>query len=262
MKLSAPIHVLKIQAKKIKKEENITLAEALNRIAQQEGFISWSLLQAKSSNILPQNFDEILSYFNAGDLVIIGARPQYGKTNFAIGLFVKAIQEKRVKSYYFSLAETHKSVADRIANYDELIGMDNSVFELNYSNDICADYIISKTNNEVGKNSVIVVDYLQLLDEKRINAPLQEQIEKLKSYAKEKQCIIIFISQLDRKLESKINKSPTDADLRLPNPLDLSLINKRVYLSRKSVGSKEVEVTISGKYKLNVRWDNEKIKFV
>ena len=109
---------------------------------------------------------------------------------------------------------------------------------------------------------MIVVDYLQLLDEKRINAPLQEQIEKLKSYAKEKQCIIIFISQLDRKLESKINKSPTDADLRLPNPLDLSLINKRVYLSRKSVGSKEVEVTISGKYKLNVRWDNEKIKFV
>jgi replicative DNA helicase len=263
MKLSAPIHVLKNQAKSLKKAELITMTEALNKIASQEGFSSWSLLQSKGKELFPQSYDEILDYFNGGDLVLIGARPNYGKTSFTIGLFVKALQQKRAKSYYFTLAETHRDVAGRIGIYDEHIGEDDNLFELNYSNDICADYIIKATQGGVSDNSVIVIDYLQLLDEKRINEPLQNQIEKLKTYAKEKNCIIIFISQVNREIEYKNDRRPNKKDIRLPNPLDINLLNKIIILYRESDDSKEVEVSFSGnsEYKLKVGWNGNEIKF-
>ncbi|MBT4790511.1 MAG: DNA helicase [Halobacteriovoraceae bacterium] len=263
MKLSAPIHILKSKAKSLKKSELITMTEALDKIANKEGFGSWSLLQSKSSDVLPRSYDEILDFFNGGDLVLIGARPSYGKTSFTIGLFVKAIQLKRSKSYYFTLSETHKDVAGRIGIYDGYIGRNDELFELNYSNDICADYIISHTKGDIGNNSVIVIDYLQLLDEKRINEPLQVQIEKLKKYAKEKNCIIIFISQVNREIEYQNDRRPTKDDIRLPNPLDISLLNKIIFLFREQDDSKEVEVSFSGKLEhlFKIGWDRGETKF-
>lgn len=47
MKLSVPIPTLKSQAKRKAKKEGIPLIEALNRVAQREGFRSWSLLAKK-----------------------------------------------------------------------------------------------------------------------------------------------------------------------------------------------------------------------
>ena len=263
MKLSAPIHVLKSQAKSLKKTELTTMTEALDKIANQEGFSTWSLLQSKGSEVFPKSYDEILNFFNGGDLVLIGARPSYGKTSFTIGLFVKAIQQKRSKSYYFTLAETHKDVAGRIGIYDKQIGQDDNLFELNYSNDICADYIIKHTKDGIGDNSVIVIDYLQLLDEKRINEPLQDQIEKLKSYAKEKNCIMIFISQVNREIEYKNDRRPCIDDIRLPNPLDINLLNKIIFLYHERDDSTEVEVSFSGKseHKLKVGWNRSEIRF-
>jgi len=263
MKLSAPIHVLKSQAKSLKKSESITMVEALNIVAHQEGFSSWSLLQSKKEEIFPSSYSEILDFFNEGDLVLIGARPSHGKTSFTIGLFVQAIQQKRKKSYYFTLSETHKDVAGRMAIYDERIGENDSLFELNYSNEICADYIIKQTRKDINNQSVIVVDYLQLLDEKRINDPLQEQIEKLKDYAKEKGCIIIFISQINREVEYKDDRRPTISDIRLPNPLRTQILNKIILLYREREDSKEVEVSFSGKsnHISVVGWDKSKVKF-
>lgn len=48
MKLSASIPNLKSEAKRKARDEGIALTEALNRIAQREGFKSWSLLAKKS----------------------------------------------------------------------------------------------------------------------------------------------------------------------------------------------------------------------
>lgn len=47
MKFSAPIYILKQQAKAFARKNNIALHEALDRIAKREGFASWSLLAAK-----------------------------------------------------------------------------------------------------------------------------------------------------------------------------------------------------------------------
>ena len=88
MKLSAPIHVLKAQAQQLKKEKSITNTEALDLIAKREGFNSWSLLQSKKEEMFPNSYDEILDFFNPGDIILIGARPGKGKTVFTIGLLV------------------------------------------------------------------------------------------------------------------------------------------------------------------------------
>ncbi|MFG1494377.1 DNA helicase [Halobacteriovorax sp. ZH4_bin.1] len=263
MKLSSPIFVLKSHAKKLKKEQDITMSEALDQIARKEGFSSWSLLMSKSQELLPQKYSDILDYLNNGDLILIGARPGMGKTSFALGLFVQAINANRTKSFCFTLAHTHKEYAARIGTYDQSIGENNDRFELNYSDDISADYIIKKTKEKIAPGSFIIVDYLQLLDEKRTNPPLQTQAEKLKTYAKETGAIIIFISQIVRDVEDRIDKRPTVDDIRLPNPLDLSLINKIILLYRLKRDSKVVDVTFAGKkdHSFQIGWDGSEVRF-
>lgn len=242
MKLSAPIHVLKSQAQALRKEQSISNTEALNLIAKREGYNSWSLLHSEHRDGFPTSYDGILEYFNPGDLVLIGARPSKGKTVFTMGIFVKAIQKKMAKNYCFSLSEIHKDIAGRMNVYDESLGDKDQFFELDYSDDISANYIINKTQKNISKGSIIVIDYLQMLDEKRTNPSLQEQVETLKNYAKEKGCIIIFISQLQREIESRLDKRPNVGDVRLPNPLDLKLFNKLLLLYKAKENSDDVEV--------------------
>lgn len=266
MKLSSPIHILKSQAKELKKSHSLSMTEALDAVAKKEGYVSWSLLQSKNSSPYPKAYCEILDFFNEGDLVLIGARPSMGKTNFTIGLFVQAIQRKLAPNYFFTLSEVHKDIAGRIGNYDETIGHANEHLGhigIDYSNDICADYIIQRTKGTIAKGSLIVVDYLQLLDEKRTNPPLQEQVEKLKKYAKETGAIVIFISQVRREIEYQIDKRPKVEDIRLPNPLDLKLINKIILLSRNDKNSKEVDINFyrPKEFRFQVTWGNEKKKF-
>lgn len=260
MKLSAPIHVLKAQAQQLKKEKGITNTEALDLIAKREGFNSWSLMQSKKDEMFPKSYDEILDFFNPGDIVLIGARPSKGKTIFTIGLLVQAIQKKIARNYCFSLSEIHKDIAGRIAVYDETIGEKD--VDLDYSNDINADYIIEKTSKTISKNSLIVIDYLQMLDEKRSNPPLQVQVEKLKNYAKEKECVVVFISQLKRELENRNDKKPLMSDVRLPNPLELKFFNKILMLHQDDEKSNIVDVLFyrPKEFSFKVGWDKN-LKF-
>jgi replicative DNA helicase len=263
MKLSAPIHVLKSQAQQLRKEKAITNTQALDLIANREGFNSWSLLQSKKEEMFPTSYDEILDFFNPGDIVLVGSRPGKGKTVFTIGLFVQAIQKKQAQNYFFSLSEIHKDIAGRIATYDETIGENNKYLGgLDYSNDISADYIIERTKGTISKNSVIVIDYLQLLDEKRSNPTLQDQVFKLKNYAKEKECIVIFISQLNRELEYRSDKKPVMDDIRLPNPLELKFFNKIILLHKGDKEERIVDVLFyrPKEFSFKVGWD-ETLRF-
>lgn len=49
MKLSAPIFRLKRRAKCMARDEDISLHEALDRLARQEGFGKWSLLSSRAA---------------------------------------------------------------------------------------------------------------------------------------------------------------------------------------------------------------------
>lgn len=225
MKLSAPVYQLKRQARLLSRTEAIPLHDALNRIAAREGFSGWSLLVSKASAASPAVVP--------GDLVLVGARPGQGKTLMALELAVEAMKSGG-RAYFFSLEYTEKDVLDRF----RAVGVDparfNSLFAFDSSNAISADHII-KAMASAPHGTLAVVDYLQLLDQKRDNPELMQQVRALKSFAREKGMIIVFISQIDRSYDPAVKAFPDIGDVRLPNPLDLSLFNKTCFLNNGEV---------------------------
>jgi replicative DNA helicase len=77
----------------------------------------------------------------------------------------------------------------------------------------------------------VVIDYLQLLDQKRENPNLMEQIKVLKAFAEDRGLIMLFISQIHRSYDPTRASVPALADVRLPNKLDLTLFNKACFLN-------------------------------
>lgn len=224
MKLSAPLHLLKSRAKTIKKDSGITMTEALDQVAQIEGYLSWSLLHTQQKLVIPKTKQEVLEYLLPGDLMLIGARPGLGKTQFALDILVQALDEGR-HCYFFSLEYTHTKISKY---FHQLLGENFNArcLSIDLSDNISASHIIEKTRNTISTTDIIVVDYLQLLDQKRSNPEIQDQIKILKNYAREKKCIIIFISQLDRSFDENKKLLPKINDVRMPNEFDITLFNK------------------------------------
>lgn len=222
MKLSAPIYVLKKKAKELKRLEGISLNEALEKVAKIEGFSSWSLLASKSGEVFPRNQNEILGFLNEGDLMLLAARPGHGKTRFALELLVQGMKESR-QCFFFSLEYTFKDVLSKVADIDESVGGNNEFLHFDFSDEISSQYIISKAS----PGSLVAIDYLQLLDQKRSLPSLQTQVEELKRFAMDNSCTLIFISQVDREADGR---EPGLSDIRLPNELDLGLFNKVLFI--------------------------------
>jgi replicative DNA helicase len=233
MKLSAPVFVLKQNAKKLKRSKDISLSDALDQIAKAEGFNSWSLLQSRKKTYTPKTPEEILAFLYPGDLLLIGARPGLGKTILALQVLLQSIKDGR-RSFFFSLEYTYKDFATKITDLDETFDLNNSLLKFDFSDGISSDYIINKTRDSVVEGSIIAIDYLQLLDQQRSKPPIQKQIEDLKKYADEKKCIFIFISQIDRTFDQQHDQQPGLSDVKLPNPLDLGLFNKSIFVQERS----------------------------
>lgn len=81
----------------------------------------------------------------------------------------------------------------------------------------------------------MVIDYLQLLDQKRENLALAVQVRVLKAFARDRGLIVVFISQIDRSYDPVAKPLPGLADVRLPNPLDLSLLNWTCFLNNGAI---------------------------
>jgi replicative DNA helicase len=222
MKLSAPIFQLKRRAKLLSREAQIPLAEALNRVAESEGFRTWSLLAARYAKRDPA--PAILASLEPGDMVLIGARPMQGKTVLALKLLAEARKAGRFCGY-FSLEYTNVEAANMLKSY----GLDASDVLLDTSDAICANYMIAKlAAAEAG--AVVVVDYLQALDHRRDKPALADQIAALKAFAADAGLIFVFISQIDRHYDATAKALPDITDVRMPNRIDSALFNKTCFL--------------------------------
>ncbi|MBR0857627.1 DNA helicase [Bradyrhizobium liaoningense] len=231
MKLSAPVYHLKRRAKRLSREEGIPLHDALDRIATTEGFSAWSMLAAKAAALTPAN--RLFPQFRPGDLVLVGARPGQGKTLMSLELAVEAMRSGR-RAAFFSLEYTDKDVLDRL----RVIGVDPAqfagMFEVDCSDAISADYVV-KQMSTAPSGTFVVIDYLQLLDHRRENPDLAVQVRALKSFARDKGLIVVFISQIDRSYDPAVKPCPDLSDVRLPNPLDLKLFDKTCFLNNSEV---------------------------
>lgn len=226
MRLSSPIYKLKRQAKLLARDKKIRLHEALNQIAMAEGFNDWSHLASNHTKGTPAN--EILKQISSGDMVLIGARPGHGKT--LLGLELTALAEKTNRTgYFFTLEYNETDVWDRFKK----LGINPQELErpvvIDTSDNICAAHIIECLGG-AHEDALVVIDYLQLLDQKRSNPPLDEQVRMLKNFATERGVIIVMISQIDRTFDLSTNGLPSIYDIRLPNPVELSLFDKRCFL--------------------------------
>lgn len=225
-KLTQPVYRLRSLAKSLSKSKQLPLNQALDQVAQQQGFSHWAALMAAAKDLLPQDLDALAHYLNPGDLALVAARPQLGKTRLAVKMMLDLAQANTSSAYAFSLDFTQgqmQACVNSMATSDESLDV-----SIDCSDEICAQYIESQLAAKLRAGDIVLIDYLQRLDEKRSLPPLQDQVEQLKQLAQTHQAIVIFICQLDRHHQALM---PQLTDIRLPNPLDLNLFNKVMILS-------------------------------
>lgn len=226
MKLSAPIFILKQQAKALSQRENLRLHAALDQVATREGFEAWSHLASAWQRT--EGIRSVYDKLRPGDLVLLGSRPGQGKTLLSIGLAVEAMTRGH-RAAFFTLEFT---AADVEALF-KVVGQSQQNFKgkwlLDMSEDLSAAYIAKRLPSEP-PGTVIVVDYLQLLDQRRDKPSLDQQVHELKTHAQEHQSIVVCLSQIDREFKALSQGVPSLHDVRLPNPVDLSVFDKACFL--------------------------------
>lgn len=231
MKLSVPVYSLKRLAKNLSREKKIPLHAALNRVAQDEGFQSWGLLAARVSAESPT--EKLLSMLAPGELVLLGARPGHGKTLMGLDLAIQSAQSGR-SGWFFTLELTTSDVLSRLQTLGESRSTIGDDFKFDNSDEICATYIIDRLSS-AKSGTVVVIDYLQILDQKREHPPIAVQVQSIKEFARNRGLIFVFISQIDRSFDTRVQPLPSLADVRLPNPLDLTQFDKACFLHKGAV---------------------------
>ena len=231
MKLSVPVYSLKRLAKELARVKKMPLHAALDHVAQKEGFASWSLLAARLCAESPAR--KLFDRLAPGDLVLLGARPNHGKTVMGLELAVNAVESGGC-AWFFTLEWN----LDDLVNGLRTLGKDPSAigerFSFDNSDAICSTYIIDQLAS-AASGTVVVIDYLQLLDQKRDNPELAVQVRSLKVFARARGLIVVFISQIDRSYDPAAKPLPGLADVRLPNPLDMTLFDWNCFLNNGAI---------------------------
>lgn len=183
--------------------------------------------------------DKIGGGLEAGALVIVAARPAMGKSALAVQI-AEHIQTQDAAGVIFTCEMPNSQIVDRLisshsnipsdklrsGNFDDedldrLFVGSQKVKALNLLVDDKAftiNSIASKARTIKRKHglSVIVIDYIQLLDgsgdsREQIVATISRGLKKL---AIELDVPVIALSQLNRKLEDRANKRPVMSDMR------------------------------------------------
>lgn len=224
MKLSAPIYRLKREAKLLSRKNKIPLHAALDRLAASEGFESWSLLASSAGFRSPTQ--RILDELIPGEMLLLGARPGHGKTLMALEMMVDTVKMGG-QCFFYSLDYTEPQIMNHIV----ALGADPELFigAIDTTDAISADYIVQKME-AVPAGTLIVIDYLQLLDQDRSKPDVAVQVSQLQAFAQMTGVIIIFISQIDRVFDASAKTLPDMTDVRMPNPLNLDLFDKTCFV--------------------------------
>jgi replicative DNA helicase len=192
------------------------------------------------------DFDRMTSGLQPGDLIVLAARPSMGKTAMAINIAEHVALNEGLPVAVFSMEMGASQLAVRIVGSigridqghlrtgklsdDEWPRLTEAIEKLrNVSLHI--DETPGLTPSELranarrlarqcGKLGLIVVDYLQLMSGSNSSGgdnratEIGEISRGLKMLAKELQCPVIALSQLNRSVEQRTDKRPMMSDLR------------------------------------------------
>ena len=226
MKLSAPIYVLKQQARALSQRDSVRLHVALDQVAAREGFTAWSHLASTWQQ--HDTCRSVYKRFSQGDLVLVGSRPGQGKTLVGAGLAVEAMSRGRSASF-FTLEYTAAEVDRLFGVLGQTLANFQGRWLLDTSEDISAEYIARRLAG-TPPCTLVVIDYLQLLDQRRDKASLDVQVKQLKDFAQANQAMVVCLSQIGREYTLTSKALPSLQDVRLPNPADLTLFNKACFI--------------------------------
>lgn len=224
MNVTIPIFRLKRDARRLARDRGVPLHAALETVARQAGFAHWSLLAADHARQRPAA--RVLQQMQAGELVLLGARPGQGKTMLGLELCGVALAAGR-EAAFFSLEWTGAEVARRFAEVGVEVSQAQGL-RVDTSDAICADHIITALSG-APRGAVAVVDYLQILDQDRRLPPLGAQMAALAAFARRSGVVIVLIAQIDRGFAA-VDGPPDWDDVRLPNPVDLDVFDRAVFL--------------------------------
>jgi replicative DNA helicase len=190
------------------------------------------------------DLDKQTSGLQKGDLVIVAGRPSMGKTAFALNIAENVALAEGLPVVVFSMEMSGEQLASRLLGSvgrvdqgrmrtgklqdDEWPRVTDAIARLS-NTQILIDETGSLSSLELrtrarriarnfgGTLGLVVIDYLQLMSgsgsENRATE-ISEISRSLKSLAKELQCPVVALSQLNRGLEQRPNKRPIMSDLR------------------------------------------------
>jgi len=191
-----------------------------------------------------KDLDEMTSGMQKSDLVIVAGRPSMGKTSFAMNIVENALINEDKPILVFSLEMPADSLVIRMLSslgkidqtkmrngqleeddWPKLTSAVNKIKDkplfIDDTPGLSPMEMRSRARRiwrEHGHIGMIMVDYLQLMQikgnaESRTNE-ISEISRSLKTMAREFDCPVIALSQLNRSLEQRPNKRPVMSDLR------------------------------------------------
>ena len=205
-------------------------------------------LQERGASVtgVPSGFvdlDNLTSGLQPSNLIIVAARPSFGKTSLALNIAQQAATDHQVPVAIFSLEMSRTELVQRLVCAEALV--DVSKLRRGHLNDqdwsrlatavgrladapIFIDDTESVTVLEIRAKArrlkqksglgLVIIDYLQLMSGPRRSENRQQEISEisrsLKILARELEVPVIAVSQLSRAVESRQDKRPMLADLR------------------------------------------------
>lgn len=214
------------------------------------------------------DLDDKTSGFQAGDMVLIAARPSMGKTTFALNIAEHAALKEGKSVVIFSLEMSKEQLAYKLlcsqASVDMLSLRTGQLEDKDWENiartagplssakiyiDDTAGVSIMEMRSKCRKLKaehgidLILIDYLQLMSGSGEESRQQEVSEisrNIKAIAKEMKCPVIALSQLSRAPEQRADHRPMLSDLRESGSIeqDADLV---MFLYRDEYYNKETE---------------------
>lgn len=227
------------------------------------------------------NLDSLTQGFQKSDLIIIAGRPGMGKTALCLNIASHVVKEYYAPVIFFSLEMSKEQLMYRLLtshteinsvklktgtltkkDWLKLTKSIKQLSELPFLIDDTPNLTIQDIRRKVKKVileqaqiGLIVVDYLQLMQNLNIKGQsrvqeLSEITRSLKNIAREFKVPLIALSQLNRNVETRINKRPLLSDLResgsIEQDADLVLMLYRDdYYNDHKNNISEVEIILS-----------------
>lgn len=210
------------------------------------------------------------------DFVVLAARPAVGKSAYCISLALK-FAFAGYKVSFFTLEMSQEQVLDRMmssvaqiphyilkndlmwqeenkAKYAEALGKSSSKV-YNACKNLYVDDISGVTINEIKrkcrqmKSDVVILDYIQLVTpyNSRKNGTRSEDVSEitrqLKIMAKDLNCLVIGLSQLNRDVEKRASARPMLSDLRESGSIEQDA-NAIAFLSKKNPDDENSDILL------------------